>query len=90
LSAIPDPAARRSTDTREAVAGLLATLAIFAAAVGVVHRPVRLIPVAVVLALVAARMTTRHSRLAGLAIAIVVVCWVLGMTIAVITERPLY
>ena len=90
MSAIPDPAERRSTDTREAVAGLLASAAIFAAAVGVIHRPVRLIPVAVVLALVAARMTTRYSRLAGLAIAIVVVCWVLGMTIAVVTERPLY
>ena len=90
MSAIPDPATRRSTDAREAVAGLLATAAIFAAAIGVIYRPVRLIPVAVVLALVAARMTTRYSRLAGLAIAIVVVCWVLGMTIAVITERPLY
>ena len=41
-------------------------------------------------AVVAARMTTRYSRLAGWAIATVVVCWVLGMAIAVITESPLY
>ena len=90
MSAISDPGASRRADAREAVAGLMATAAIFAAALGVIYRPVRLIPVAVVLALVAARMTTRYSRLAGIGIAIVVVCWVLGMTVAVITERPLY
>ena len=90
MSAVPDHGTSRREDTREAIAGLMATAAIFSALFGVAYRPVRLIPVAVVLALVAARMTTRYSRLAGFAIAAVVVCWVLGMTVAVITERPLY
>ena len=90
MSAVPDRGETRREDAREAIAGLMASAAIFASLVGVVYRPVRLIPFAVLLALVAARMTTRYSRLAGWAIATVVVCWVLGMAIAVITESPLY
>jgi hypothetical protein len=90
MSAIPDAGESRRENSREAIAGLMATAAIFASLLGLVYRPVRMIPFAVVLALVAARMTTRYSRLAGWAIATVVVCWVLGMAIAVITENPLY
>ena len=90
MSAIPDRGDSRREDAREAIAGLMATAAIFTALLGVAYRPVRMIPVAVVVALVAARMTTRYSRLAGFAIAAVVVCWILGMAVAVITERPLY
>ncbi len=89
MSVVPGRETRRE-DAREAIAGLLASAAIFTSALGLAFRPVRLIPVAVVMALVAARMTTRYSRLAGFAIAAVVVCWVLGMAIAVITERPLF
>jgi hypothetical protein len=80
----------RPSDARETVAGFLAAAAVFVSAVGVAYRPARLIPVAVVLVLVAARMTERYSRLVGWAVAITVVCWTLGMTIAVITEHPLY
>ncbi|MBA2332716.1 MAG: hypothetical protein H0V94_08010 [Actinobacteria bacterium] len=87
---MPNRAESHREDARETVAGLMATAAMAAALLGVAYRPVRLIPVAIVLALVAARMTTRYSRLAGIAIAVVVVCWVLGMAIAVITENPLY
>jgi tRNA isopentenyl-2-thiomethyl-A-37 hydroxylase MiaE len=80
----------RPSEARETVAGFLAAAAMFVSAIGVAHRPARLIPVAVVLALVSARMTERHSRLAGWAVATTVVCWTVGMTIAVITEHPLY
>lgn len=80
----------RPSDARETVAGFLAAAAVFASAIGVAYRPARLIPVAVVLVLVAARMTERYSRLVGWAVAITVVCWILGMTIAVVTENPLY
>ncbi len=94
MSAVPEHGEgrgeSRAENAREAVAGLMATAAIFTAILGVAYRPVRMIPVAVLLALVAARMTTRYSRLAGWAIAIVCICWVLGMAVAVITERPLY
>ena len=90
MSAVPDGGESSRADAREAIAGLMATAAIFTGLFGVAYRPVRMIPFAVLLALVAARMTTRYSRLAEVAIAVVVVCWVLGMAVAVITERPLY
>jgi len=78
------------SDAREAVAGLMASAALFMSFIGLAYKPARLIPVAVLMAFVASRMTERHSRLAALAVAAGVVCWTVGMTIAVITERPLY
>ena len=81
------PARWTATDT---IAGLLATVSIFTSAVGIAYRPVRLIPFAILLAFVAARMSERQQRLTGVAIAAAVICWTVGMTIAVITENPLY
>ena len=74
----------------EAVAGLLASSAIFISLIALVYRPARITPVAIVLALVAARMTTAHSRLAGFAVGIAAACWFLGMTIAVVTRNPIF
>jgi len=78
------------SEAREAIAGLMASAAIFLSAVGVAHKPARLIPAAVLMAFVAARMTERHTRLAGIAVAACIVCWTVGMTVAVVTERALY
>ncbi|MBA3347687.1 MAG: hypothetical protein H0T13_03915 [Actinobacteria bacterium] len=86
MSALPS----RPSDAREAVAGLMASAALFTSLFGVVYKPARLIPVAAVMAMVAARMTERHARLAALAVAAAVICWTVGMTIAVVTERALY
>jgi hypothetical protein len=72
------------------VAGFLATLSIFASGLGLIWRPVRLIPFAIVIALIAARMSARNERLAWYAVIAAVVCWTLGMTIAVVTENPLF
>jgi hypothetical protein len=76
--------------TADTIAGFLATLSIVASALALVWRPVRLIPFAVVIALVAARMSERNQRIAWFAVLAAVVCWTAGMTIAVITENPLY
>ena len=81
------PARWTAADT---LAGLLATLSIFTSVFGLAYRPVRLIPFAILLAFVAARMSDRQQRLTGLAIAAAVICWTVGMTIAVVTEKPLY
>ncbi len=80
----------RPSDAREAVAGLLASAAVFTSLLGLAYKPVRMIPVAVLMSLLATRMTERHSRLAAFAVGATVVCWTLGMTIAVLTERPLF
>ncbi|MGH3103747.1 MAG: hypothetical protein ACRDN6_06600 [Gaiellaceae bacterium] len=83
------PAERRDRPA-EAIAGLLASLAVFVSLIGVVHRPVRVIPAAILVALVAVGLGGRHQRLALFAVALAAVCWVAGMTIAIATNRPLY
>ena len=72
------------------VAGFLATLSIFASAIGLIWRPVRMIPFAIVIALIAARMSARNERIAWYAVVAAVVCWTVGMTIAVVTKNPLW
>ena len=86
MSAVPS----RPSEAREAIAGLMATAAIFMSAIGVAYKPARLIPAAVLMAFVATRMTERYTRLAGIAVAAGIVCWTVGMTVAVVTERALY
>ncbi|HVA30549.1 MAG TPA: hypothetical protein VMU58_04710 [Gaiellaceae bacterium] len=74
----------------ETVAGLLASLAIFTSLIALAWHPLRLIPVAVILALIAAAMGGRHRRLSYWAVMICAVCFFLGMTIAVVTSRALW
>jgi len=78
------------TSAGEAVAGLLASLSIFASLIGVAYRPGRLIPFALLLALIATALGGRHSRLAAFALATGGVCFVVGMAVAVITSNPVY
>lgn len=81
---------QRSWSQADTIAGLLAMIAMFACAVGLVWRPVRVIPFAIVLTLIAARMSARQERVVGWAVAVCVVSWTVGMAIAVITENPIY
>lgn len=52
-------------------------------------RPARTAPVALVAALVAARMSRRFESLALKAALFGVVAWVVGMTVAILTDSPL-
>jgi hypothetical protein len=72
------------------VAGLMASAAIVLAALAIVDRPARFAPVAMALALVAARMSERFQRLGLIAAVAAMSGWVLGMTFAVITDNPLF
>jgi hypothetical protein len=74
----------------EAIAGLLASLALFMSLIGVAYRPVRVIPFALALALLAIAMGGRHARLAAFALAIGGLCFVVGLAVAVITKNPIY
>jgi len=76
--------------TVDTVGGFLATVSILASCLGLAYRPARILPFAILLALIASRMSERNARLAGYAIAVAVICWTVGMTIAVVTEHPLY
>ena len=86
MSAVPEERGRAS----ESVAGFLASLALFVSLIGIAYRPVRLIPGAVIVGLIAIGMGGRHQRLAAFALAVTAIAWVVGMTIAVATGRPLY
>jgi hypothetical protein len=86
VSAQPQQASHQG----ETIAGLLAALSLFASLIAVAYRPARLIPVALLLALIAAAIGGRHHRLAGLAIGVGAVCFVVGMALAVLTNHPLY
>lgn len=79
------------TRPAEAVGGFLAAAAIAISLTAIVYRPVRLVPFALVIAFVAVALTReRHARLAAAAVAIGAVGWLAGMTVAVLTGRPLY
>ena len=91
----PDAATRHSSV--DAVAGLLAVgsfvLSGIAAGLGLLLQldahPARTAPVALVLAIVAGRMSTRFERLAFAAVIAAMIAWVVGMTLVVITENPI-
>jgi divalent metal cation (Fe/Co/Zn/Cd) transporter len=74
----------------ETVAGFLAAAAIFVSAIGIAYRPLRLIPVALVLALVATGIGGRATRLATWAVAIGALAFAVGMAAAVLTSNPLW
>jgi hypothetical protein len=98
VSAIPEPQ-RERLDT---LAGLMSATAIFLGLLAMTNfnlsisgthlqmRPVRIGVAAVVLALVAAGIGGRHSRLAAIAVAVAGLSWAAGMVIAVVTERPIF
>jgi membrane-bound ClpP family serine protease len=72
------------------VAGLLGAAALFFALLALAYHPLPVAVAAVVLGLVSAGMSPHHQRLAGIALAVAGVCFVAGMAIAVILERPIW
>lgn len=96
MSSIQDTTRDRSS-AGDVVAGLLAVASIVLSAVAmglglllqVDAHPARLAPVAIVIALVAARMSARYQSLALKAALFGAFAWVVGMTIAIVTDGPL-
>jgi hypothetical protein len=80
----------REHSAADTVAGYMAAAAIFFSLIGIVYKPVRLLPAAMLVALVAAGIGGRHRRLAAAAVATCALAWVVGMTVAVLTENDLY
>ena len=96
MSSLDEPHAARSS-ARDTVAGLLAVSSVvlsgIAMGLGLLlqldSRPARLAPVAIILALVAARMSERFQSLALKAALFAAFAWVVGMTVAIVTDGPL-
>jgi hypothetical protein len=96
VSSIEETPRDRSASA-DVVAGLLAAASIVLSAIAMgvglllqldAH-PARLAPVAIVLALVAARMSARYQSLALKAALFGALAWVVGLTIVVVTDGQL-
>ena len=74
----------------ETVAGFLAAASIFVSVTGIIYRPLRLIPIALIMALIATGIGGRASRIAAWAVGIGALAFVFGMAAAVITSHPLW
>jgi hypothetical protein len=81
----------------DGIAGLLAVASIVLSAIAMGFglileldaRPARTAFAAIVLALVSARMSARYQSLALKAVFFAMAAWVIGLTLAVLTEHPL-
>ena len=88
---VTHPRALERERPAEIVAGFLASASIFMSFVGLAYRPLRLIPLALLLAFVAAAMASgRSRRLAAVAAGLGALCFAAGMAIAVLAEHPLF
>ena len=81
---------RDRTPPSEAVAGLLATIAIFLGGLELLYRPFRLAPAALILALVATVMSREQPKLIPVAYAMIGVCFIVGATLQILTHHLLY
>ena len=97
MTSIDAPSDRGNSST-DVVAGFLSVasivLSLFAMGLGLIlevdSRPARTCFVAIILALVSARLSGRYQSLALKAVLFAMLAWVVGMTLAVITENPLF
>ena len=84
MSSVPQP--RRA----DMIAGFLCAFALALSLVAIARTPGLLAPVAILVALVAARMTESHQRLAAWTVAVSTSAFVLGMVVAISTDSPLF
>ena len=79
-----------ATRPSETVAGFLAAMAIFVSVISLAWHPLRLVLPAILISLIAAGIGGRYKRLAFAAVMIAAACFFFGLTIAVVTSRPLW
>jgi hypothetical protein len=81
---------RDRTPPSEAVAGLLASIAVFAGALELAYRPFRLAPAALLLAIIATVMSREQPKVIPLAYAVIGICFIVGATLQILTHHPLF
>ena len=72
------------------VAGYLAAASIAVSLIGVAYKPVRTIPIAIIVGLISVVMASPGNRLPQIAVLVGGIAFVLGMTIAVATDSTLW
>lgn len=74
----------------DVVAGFLCAFSLALSAIAVVRNPGLLASVAILVAIVALRMSEARQRLAAVAVAVSGFAFFLGMVVAIVTANPLY
>jgi hypothetical protein len=82
--------ARTGDRPAEAVAGILAAIAIFGSCIALAYRPLRITPFTILIALIAAGIGGRHQKLAAAALVISGACFIAGTFFAIITNHPIF
>ena len=72
------------------VAGFLCAFSFALSGISIARTPALLATAAIIVALVAARMTERHRRLAAVAVGVGTAAFVVGMFVAVVTDNGIY
>jgi hypothetical protein len=79
-----------SAGPAELVSGFLAVISIAGSLLAIFWDPLRISPFAVLIALIAAGMAPRSARLPVVAVFVGVLCFIVGLTLAVTTNNPIY
>lgn len=74
----------------DSISGFLCAFSLALSGIAVVRDPGLLAPVAIVLALVATRMTRTHQRLAAVSVAVAGASFFAGMLVAIWTDNPIF
>jgi hypothetical protein len=77
------------TSAADILGNFLAVVAIFAGLFALAYRPVRFDTFAIILSFISAGLS-RNQRLPAIAVATTAVCFILGMLIAILAEKPLF
>ena len=79
-----------SYSAAETAAGFLAAFAVVAGVLAIFWYPGRLGAAALLIVLIAAAIGGSQRRLVGISLAIVTLCWFVGMVFSVVTDGPIF
>jgi hypothetical protein len=85
-----DPIREARRNTIEGVAGFFAAASVFTSLVALAYHPIPLIVASSLLALVASGMSVRHRILCAGALLLAAVCFVAGLSIAIVTGHSIW
>lgn len=88
MNAQPEASSQHSW--ADLLSGLFAAAALFFSLIALAYHPVPVGVTAIALSLLAVGMSARHQRLAAAALAVSGACFVVGMSLAIITDNPLW
>ena len=86
MNVVPQQEPRRA----DTIAGFLCAFALALSLVSIARTPALLAPVAILVAIVAARMSEVHQKLAAWTVGVATTAFLIGMVVAISTDHALY